>query len=207
MRRFAAGIVVTLLLLAVVAQVALPAYLADRTEHRLEEGGGRANVKLKAFPALTLFGRGGDSIEVEGENLKFDVQDDPGDPFDDLDGFDRVAVSFTASEAEPLQVERFELTRQEPDGEYRLTVSGTSTPAELAQAIGEEAGGAIGSFLGELGAQALPGGSSADVPLELKATLRSDGGRAEILDSSGSVAGVPAGPLTEFVVGAVLERF
>ncbi len=207
MRRFAAGIVVTLLLLAFVVQFALPAYVAYRTEHRLEEGGGRADVKLKAFPALRLLARGGDSIEVDAENLQFDIQDDPGDPFDDLDGFNRVRVDFTDSEADPLQVERFELTREEADGEYELAVSGTSTPEALAQALGEEAGGAIGGFIGQLGADALGGGAGTGVPLELTATIRSDAGRAEILESSGSVAGIPAGPLTEFVVGAVLERF
>lgn len=207
MRRFAAGIVVTLLFLAFVAQFALPAYVADRTEHRLEKGGGRADVKLKAFPALSLLSRGGESIEVEGDNLQFDIQDDPGDPFDELDGFDRVDVRFTESTADPLRVERFELTREDPDGQYELTVSGTSTPGELAQALGQEAGGVIGGLLGELGADVLPGAAGTEVPLELSAVIRSDGGRAEILDSSGSVAGVPAGPLTEFVVGAVLERF
>ena len=207
MRRFVAGIVVTLLLLAFVAQFALPAYVADRTEHSLEEGGGRADVKLKAFPALRLLARGGDSIAVEGQNLQFDIQDDPGDAFDDLDGFDRVRVNFTDSDADLLQVERFELTREEADGEYELTVSGTSTPEAMAQALGEGAGGAIGGFIGQLGADALGGGTRAGVPLELTATIRSDGGRAETLESSGSVAGIPAGPLTEFVVDAVLERF
>ena len=206
MRRFAAGIAVTLLLLAFVAQLALPAYVADQTEHRLEVGGGRANVKLKAFPALRLLSRSGDSIEVEGRNLEFFLQTDPGDPLHDLDGFDRVRVEFIDSEANPVKVKRFELTREEVDGDYQLALSGTSTPADLARTLGEEAGGAIGGFLGELGADALPGGNTTDVPVELTATLRSNGGRADIVESNGSVAGVPAGPLTEFVVSVVLER-
>ena len=207
MRRFIAGILVTLLALAVVTQLALPAYLADRIEHRLEEGGGRADVKLRALPALTLVGRQGESLEVEAENLSFDIEEDPGDPFDDLDGFDRVDVDLSDSEAGPLQLERFELTREEPDGEYGLTVRGTTTPSELAQDIGSEAGGALGGLLGELGAEALPGGESTDVPFELTATIESDNGRPEVTDGSGSVAGVPAGPLTELVVVTVLERF
>ncbi len=207
MRRFVAGILVTLLLLAFAAQLALPAYLADRTEHRLEEGGGQADVKLKALPALTLIAKEGDSLEVEAENLEFDLEEETGDPFDDLDGFDRVDVDITDSEAGPLEIERFELTREEPDGEYQLTVRGSTTPSALAQDIGSEAGGALGGFLGELGAEALPGSDSVDVPFELTATIESDGGQPDVTDSSGSVAGIPAGPLAELVVVTVLERF
>ena len=140
MRRFVAGILVTLLLLAFAAQLALPAYLADRTEHRLEEGGGQADVKLKALPALTLIAKEGDSLEVEAENLEFDLEEETGDPFDDLDGFDRVDLDITDSEAGPLEIERFELTREEPDGEYQLTVRGSTTPSALAEDIGSEAG-------------------------------------------------------------------
>ncbi len=46
------------------------------------------------------------------------------------------------------------------------------------------------------------------LPAYLADRTRSTGWRsAEIVESSGSVAGIPAGPLTEFVVGAALERF
>ena len=207
MRRFAAGIVVTLLLIAFVTQLALPAYVADRTEHRLEEGGGRADVTLKALPALSLLGGRGDSIEVDGENLAFALESGQGDPFDDLDGFDSVDVAFTDSQAGAVRVERFELTRGEADGDYQLTMQGTTTPTELAQDLGSEAGGALGGFLGELGAQALPGGDSTDVPVELTAAIASNDGRLEVIDASGSVAGIPAGPFTEFVAATVLERF
>lgn len=207
MRRFLAGIVVTLLLLAFVAQLALPAYVADRTEHRLEEGGGRADVKLKALPALTLLGGDGDSIEVDGENLEFELEEESGDPFDDLDGFDRVDVSFTDSAAGALQVESFALTRESDDDPYQLAMLGTATPGELARDLGSQAAGTLGGLLGELGAGALPGGDSAQVPVELTATIQSDNGRPEVIDASGSVAGIPAGPFTEFVVATVLRRF
>jgi hypothetical protein len=206
MWRFVAGILVALLALTIVAQVALPAYLGDRAEHRLEEGGGRADVSLSAVPAVTLLVGSGKSIEVEGSDLVFDLEDAPPQPFDTLDGFDRVDLDLEDVEAGPLRVERFELSRDESDEEYRLSVEGTTTPAQLAEDLGSRAGGAIGGFLGEVATDAIPGSDTTEVPLELTATLRSDDGRPRVVEASGSVAGIPAGPLTEFVVSAVLDR-
>ena len=50
MPKFAAGIVITVALLAVAAQLALPAYYEGRVEDRLEEKGGSADVSIGAFP-------------------------------------------------------------------------------------------------------------------------------------------------------------
>ena len=66
MRTFVAGLLVAVAVLAVVGQLALPAYYEDRVKDRLEEGGGSADVSVNAFPALTLIGGSGAEFEAEG---------------------------------------------------------------------------------------------------------------------------------------------
>jgi hypothetical protein len=206
MRRFVAGILVTLALLAVAGQVALPRYIAGRAEDRLEEGGGSSDVSLSAIPALTLLGGRGRSIEVSGSGLVFDLDDQPEQPFERLDGFERVDVSLDRLEAGPLEVDRFELNRDGRDEDYRLMVEATTTPRELASELGAQAGGALGGLVGSLATGILPEGGRTPVPLELSATVDSVDGRPDVVEATGSVAGLPAGPLTELVVGAVLDR-
>ena len=206
MRRFVAGILVTLALLAVAGQVALPRYIADRAEGRLEEGGGSSEVSLSAIPALTLLGGRGGSIEVTGSGLAFDLDDRREQPFERLDGFERVDVRLERFDAGPLAVDRFELDRDGRDRSYRLLVEATTTPRELASELGSQAGGALGGLVGSLATGILPEGGRSAVPLKLSATVDSVEGRTDVLEANGSVAGVPAGPLTEVVVSAVLDR-
>ena len=206
MRRFGAGILVTLAALGVVGQLVLPRYFAGRVEDRLEEGGGSARVSLGAFPALTLVGGRGGSIEVTGSGLTFDLRDRREEPLKRLDGFSQVDVTLDQVEAGPLAVESFDLDRDRRGEPYALLVTATTTPQELAAELGSEAGGTLGGLVGSLASGILPGGGRSAVPLELSATVASDGGRTDVVDATGSVAGVPAGPLTEVVVSAVLDR-
>jgi len=206
MRRFLAGILVALVVVAIAAQLTLPRYLSGRTEGRLEEGGGSSKVTLRAFPAAALLGGRGGSIEVQGTGLSFDLGDPGEHPFERLDGFERVEVALDDLETGPLAVERFELDRDGRHDAYELRVRATTTPRELAGELGGRAGGALGGLLGSLAPGILPGGGNDEVPLELSATVASDDGRTDVREATGSVAGVPAGPLTEVVVDAVLER-
>ena len=196
----------TLLLVAIVAQLVLPRYLAGRAEDRLEEGGGSAEVFLGAFPAVTLVAGRGGTIEIEGSGLSFDLEDRLERPFERLDGFARVEVSLEDVEAGPINLRSFKLERDNREDPYRRLVTATATPRELAAEFGNQAGGALGGLFGSLATGLLPGGGSTPVPLELTATLESADGRTEVVQADGSVAGVPAGPLTELVVGAVLDR-
>jgi hypothetical protein len=41
------------------------------------------------------------------------------------------------------------------------------------------------------------------VPVSIRAQVRSQDGRAEVVDASGDVAGLPAGPVAEALAGAV----
>jgi hypothetical protein len=206
MRRFATGILVTLAALAVVAQLVLPRYLAGRVEDRLEQGGGSAKVSLGAFPALTLLSGRGGSIEIQGRGLSVDLDDRRVEPLKRLDGFSQVHINLEQVSAGPLALRSFDLDRDRRDAPYELRVDATTTPRELAAELGSEAGGTLGGLVGSLATGLLPNGGRIAVPLELTATIRSDGGRADVVQATGSVAGVPAGSLTEIVVSAVLDR-
>ena len=206
MRRFVAGMLVTPGVLAVAGQLALPQYYAGRTEDRLEQGGGSARVSIRAFPALALLRGQGDSLEVSGRGLRFELEEGREDRFERLDGFGEVDVKLEEVEAGPLDMEEFELTRAGEAEHYELGMQDTTTPTKLAQELSGRAGGALGSLVGSLATEALPGGGRSPVPLELRASISSEEGRTDVRQASGSVAGVPAGPLAEIVAGAVIDR-
>ncbi len=205
MPKFVAGIVITLAVLAVVGQLALPAYYEGRVEDRLEEQGGSADVSIGAFPALTLVAGRGRELKATGEGLKFDIDDRREDPLGKLDGFEEVDLRLTDTEVGVIRMSEFDLRRDGRDSEYTMRVEASATPGELAAQLGSAAGGPLGGLVGSLGADLLPGGST-EVPLELTARVNSEDGRAEVTDAQGTVAGVPAGPLAEIVLGTVLDR-
>jgi hypothetical protein len=81
-----------------------------------------------------------------------------------------------------------------------------SSPRALAREAGARSSVPLGGLLGSAAGGALPDGGRARVPLALNAGIASRGGRPEVQDATGSVSGVPAGPLTEIVARAVLDR-
>ncbi len=206
MPKFVAGIVITIALLAVVAQLAMPAYYEGRVEDRLEKQGGSADVSITAFPALTLIGGRGKELSAKGKGLRFDIDDRREDPFGRLDGFEEVDLRLTDTDVGAIHMSEFDLRRDGRDSEYTMRVEATATPRELARQLGNAAGGPLGGLAGSLGAEFLPGASTTEVPLEMTARVRSEDGRAEVTDANGTVAGVPAGPLAEIVLGTVLDR-
>ena len=196
-----AGVVVAV---AVATHFLLPGYLANRVEERLEEHGGRADVTLKAVPALRLLAGHGDRIEITGSGLEHDFEDPDRDAFEKLDKFDEVEVSLREVTAGPFDVERFELGR--PNGEelYAVDIQASASPQELAEAAGERFGD-LGRLLGEIAGGAIPF-SGVSLPVTVEGTLESDDGRVRMVDGTGDVAGIPAGPLTELITNAVLSR-
>ena len=206
MRSFLAGILLALAILVVVLQLALPPYLAGRIQDRLEDGGGSANVDLDAFPAvLLLAGRGG-SFEVQGKGLRLAPGDRRDDPLKRLDGFERVRVLMTDLDAAPMQGGRFELVRDGRGADYELTLRASATPRELAAQLGSAGGGDLGGLFGSLAYGLMGKAALTPIPLELHATLSSTDGRPDVADASGSVAGLPAGPLARVVLEVVLEQ-
>jgi hypothetical protein len=108
--------------------------------------------------------------------------------------------------AEPLDVDEFELVRDEGEGGYRVRMTGETTPREVVAFLGSRAGGALGGVLGDLAADGLPGGGDEPVPVDIEADVVSRDGEVAVASASGSVAGVPAGPLAELVVEAVVQQ-
>ena len=205
MRVFAAGILVTVALLLVGSQLALPAFYESRVADRLEEKGGSTDVSVSALPALTLIGGSGKRCEISGRNLRFDLEDQPERPFERLDGFEEVSVNLRDVGVGSIRVDRFRLRRQGRDRSYVLDMTGSATPDALAREVGETAAGPLGGLIGSL-AGGLLGGGSVELPLSVQAEVRSRDGRTDVVGAQGSVAGLPTGPLTAAVVGAVLDR-
>ena len=191
-------------LLLVASQLALPPLVERRVQDRLERDGGTASASLSAFPAVRLLFEDGDSFAVRGSGLRVDVtRREP--VLDRLDGFDEVRVRLRDVDANPIAVDSFELSRGEGEETYRVRMVGQSSPREVAAFLGSRAGGVLGGVLGDLAGARLPGGAQR-VPVTVDASVESRDGDVEVTSATGSVAGVPGGPLAELVVAAVVRQ-
>lgn len=203
MRRFAAGLLVGVVSLLVLAQLLVPAYLEEKVAGRLTEDGGSADVSLSAFPAVRLVAGDGDRFEVRGRGLRF-VPGRGEQVLGRLDGFDEVSLEVVDLSVGPVEASRFTLRRSRSEEPYRVSMEGRITPREAIKLIGSEAGGPLGEIAGDLAGDALPGGGGVKLPLTVDAELASRGGRAEVVSTEATVAGLPAGPIAELVVSAVV---
>ena len=199
-------LVAVLVVVLVAVQIVLPRVIAGQVEKRLEQDGGTAAVSISAIPAVTLAAGRGRSIDIAGHDLRYDLDQRQERPFDRLDGFDHVRIDFEDLEAGPVRLSRFALSRSASNEPYELSTSGTTTPRELADELGSAAGGTLGGLIGGLASGLLSRGADAEVPLRLEATVVSRDGRPEVQRARATVAGVPAGPLTELVLRSVLDR-
>jgi len=187
----------------VASQLLVPNFGERKIEDRLTAGGGTANVTLGAIPAARLLFGSGERFQVTASDLDLDVH--PGQSvFDRLDGFSIVDVSITNSKAGPLNIDRFQLTRDGP-GPYHLALGGQTTPAELIDygLDNVELPGTtlIGTIYDELF-----GPSDTEVPVTMDMELASDHGRVEVTSGGGSVGGIPTGHLAEMITSAVVVR-
>ena len=203
MPKFIAGIVITLAVLAVAGQLALPAYFEGRVEDRLTEKGGSAAVSISAFPAVSLVAGSGRELEAKGEMLAFDLDDRREDPFGRLDGFENVDIRLIDTKAGAIRMSEFLLRREGRDSDYDLRMTAAATPRDLARELGSVAGGPLGGLVGSLAGGTLPG---TEIALEVSARVDSKDGRPDVTDAQGSVGGLPAGPLAEIMLGTVLKR-
>ncbi len=188
---------------AAIAQAVIPELGERAIEGRLEAGGGSATVRLDALPAARLLFADGDRIEIDGRDLKLDL-DEEAAVFDRLDGFGVVAISIEDSRAGPFALDAFRLSRA-GDGPYRLVSTGTFSALGLAEygfdRLGVPGAGIVGSAV-----EALLGEPGAAIPLELDMELISDDGRIRVVSGAGTVAGIPAGPLAEWITAAIVVR-
>jgi hypothetical protein len=181
-------------LLALAVQLGLPRLIERKAEQRLTENGGHARVHLSAFPVTKLLGRRGDSLVVKASGLvAARGEGGTGGGLEQLDGFTSVDIQVIGVRLGPLTISRFHLHREVLGDPYRATVQATVTPEDLAR----YAGGRLGGFL-----TAALVGASTEIPLDVEATLESEG----VTAVKGSVAGFPAGPFVEALVAGLASR-
>ena len=197
------GVVVLLLVLS---QLFLPLYMEGRVEDRLTKNGGKADVTLKALPAFTLLAGSGDETKMRGSGLSFDLLETINKPLDKLDGFDKVDLDVTDSTAGPFHLTHMTLRRDSDNDPYEMSLEGSVTGRDLATYAGGQLAGPLGGFLGGLASGALPL-TNAPIPVTLDASMKSDGGQARVQSATGTIAGLPAGPLLEALAQAVGQRF
>ena len=201
-RLFAAVVAGFVVLAAVATHFLLPSYLEGRVEERLEEHGGRAEVELRAVPALRLLAGHGDRIEIEGSGLEFDFDDPDRDAFERLNRFDEVDIDLTDVEAGPFETARFRLEGLD-DTRYRIETDATASLQDIARVAGEQFG-PLGGLIGSIAGGSIPF-SAAPVPIRLDGELRADDGTVEMVSGDARVAGLPAGPLARLVTNAILS--
>jgi hypothetical protein len=201
-RHLAAGVAGFVVLVAVATHFLLPSYLEGRVEERLEEHGGRAEVELRAVPALRLLAGHGDRIEIEGSGLEIDFDDPDRDAFERLNRFDEVAIELTDVDAGPFETRRF-LLEGLGDDRYRIETDATATIQDLARVAGEQFG-PLGGLIGSIAGGSVPF-SAAPVPIRLDGEVHAEDGAVEMVSGDARVAGLPAGPLARLVTNAILS--
>ncbi len=204
-RRMAVALaVIVLVALAVASQIALPRIAADRIAGRLTANGGTASVSVSAWPAVRLlFGDGG-RLSVDGSGLDLEPNLAGGPVFGKLDGFDRVSIHLASFRAGPFRVGEFTLTRDGSGAPYaldaRARTSGAALGAFAAAQLGLPGWAPIGAITGLVPATRAP------IPIALDMQLASEDGAVRVISGSGTVAGIPAGPLAELITSAVAIR-
>jgi hypothetical protein len=206
MGKVAIGFLVAVLAVLVAVQLILPRVIAGQVEKRLEQDGGTAAASVSAFPAVTLLAGRGGSIEIAGHDLRYELGQRKERPFERLDGFEHVRIDLEDLDTGPVRLTSFRLRRDGRDQPYTLALRGSTTPRDLANELGSATGGTLGGVLGGLASGFLPQGGATSVPLRLDADVSSRDGKPEVGTARASVAGLPAGPLTEVVLRSVLQR-
>jgi hypothetical protein len=203
MRRFAIRLGIPLAVLLLASQLLLPRYLEDRIADRITDHGGTADVELHAFPALRLlFGDGG-KLELTARGLSVDLTADQQDVFKQLDGFSEVDVTVRDSRAGPFAITGFAVHRV-AKRTYDVAVAGDGTAGDVARYAGDRFGGPFGQALAGLATSAL-GGFDRPVPFDARMQILTADGTPRAENVTGSVAGLPAGPLAEVVANALLN--
>jgi hypothetical protein len=195
----------SLLVLLVVTQLALPPFLEGKVEDRLTKRGGSAQVDLDALPAFRLLANDGDRFSLEGRDLDFPL-DQRQAVFDRLDGFDSVDVRLVDVTAGPFTVGRFELSRTGGESAYRLSSTGESTVARVSSYLASGLPPLLASLLSGATRGVTGPAANRRIPFAVEAELTSDDGRPSFVRGTGSVAGIPTGPLAALLAQTILSR-
>jgi hypothetical protein len=181
--------------LAVAIQLGLPRLAERAAARRLTRDGGHARVHVKAFPVTDLLRKRGESLVVRASGLVASGAAGGGGGLESIAGFDHVDIQVIGVKVGPMTISRLHLERPEREADYEATLQATVTGADLATFVG----GRIGGFV-----SAAVLGSGAEIPLDVRATLNAGGQATNV---SGSLAGLPAGPLVEALTAALATRF
>jgi hypothetical protein len=183
-------------------QAIIPNRAEQDVEDRLTRDGGSADVTIKAIPAIRLLFDDGDVLDVDARRINIPIEDLQGGSFKELDGFDEVKVRLLRSEVGPFTANRVLLERDEGDENYSFVYRGSTSAGQLA----DFALGALPPTLRTL-IEAIGGRpANTPVPIRLDAELKSQGGRADLVSGSGTVAGLPLGGIALPIAGAIISR-
>jgi hypothetical protein len=202
LRRLGIAALVLLALLGI-SQLAIPPIVEHAAEDRLTAAGGSADVSMSAFPAARLLFGDGHRIAVTGSGLDLSSESTSGDVFSHLDGYDQVAIDLESFRAGPFKLAIFDLGREAPEAPYHLVARGRTTPADLASYAADQTGLAGGPLLGYLGDQFLEHDA---IPIHLDMELASEDGRIVVTGGTGTVAGIPTGPLAQLITAFVAVK-
>jgi hypothetical protein len=205
MRRLALWALIIVAVIAVASQFALPPIAEDRAADRLTDAGGSADVSISALPAVRLLFGDGDRIEVRGRGLTLPATAEQTGALDALNGFTHVDIRLHDTKIGPVTLRDFALRR---DGSlpYALRAAASTSPADLAD-FGAGQLGPLAGFAIRFGtSEALGAAAQRPIPIDLNMRLADEGGRLVVVSGSGSIAGVPTGPLAELVTAAIAVR-
>jgi len=196
------GVAIAVGLVFGLTQAIIPNKAEQDVEDRLTRDGGSADVTVKAIPAIRLLFDDGDVIDVDAREVNIPIEDLRGGSFKELDGFDEVKVRLLRSEVGPFTANRVLLERGEGQENYDFTFRGSTSAGQLA----DFALGALPPTLRSL--IETIGGRPAEtaIPIRLDAELKSQGGRADLVTGSGTVAGLPLGGIALPIAGAIISR-
>jgi hypothetical protein len=189
MRRVSIVAAIGVAVLAVAGQFVAPRIASREVEKRLTKQGGTAHASVHAFPWPRLLFTEGDSVKVKASGIGLPLVSPTKPVLKELDGFDTVDVEITSSTAGPVRID--ELALKKTTGPYQAQITGSVSPSDVT------------AFLTGF---SLPFGNE-PVPIDVDATIRSDGGRPHTVAAHGTVAGLPAGPLVEALAQALAGRF
>jgi hypothetical protein len=169
---------------------------------RLTRNGGTADVSIRAIPAIRLLFDDGDELDVDALGIAIPARDLRGGSLEELDGFDEMRFVMVRSEIGPFTADRAVLARPEGQENYDFSFRGSTSAGQLASFALGTLPPILRSLIETLGGRP----ADSEIPIRLDAELRSDGGRAELVRGSGTVAGLPLGGIALPIAGAIISR-
>jgi len=200
--RWAIAAVAVLVIALVATQILLPRMGESQVEDRLTRDGGTADVTIEAVPAIRLLFDDGDRLAVRAEDIQIPVADLRRGSFKELDGFDEVDVQLARSTLGPFFAEDVTITRGEGEELYGFTYRGSTSAADVGEFALAGLPPLLRSALTALAGRA----GSADLPIRLDVTLRSQGGTARLVGGTGTFAGLPLSGFALGIAGAIISR-